>query len=66
MMTVSGEPEPRFSCEAFVVDVSVGDGGPEEIGRRPTGDAFERVSLRRLREDDDIGEDSRNCLDIVQ
>lgn len=66
MMRVSGEPAPRFSWEAFVVAVRVGEGGPEENGRRPTEDAFERVSLRRLREDDDIGENSKDRLGIVQ
>ena len=66
MMRVSGEPAPRFSWEAFVVVVRVGEGGPEEIGRRPTEDAFERVSLRRLREEDDIGGYSKDRLDIVR
>lgn len=65
-MTVSGEPAPKFICEAFVVAVRVGEGGPEENGRRPTEEAFEMVSLRRLREDDDIGGLARKCWDIVQ
>jgi len=59
-MTVSGEPAPRFSCEAFVVAVRVGEGGPEENGRRPTGEAFAALSLRRLRDDDDIGENAKD------
>jgi len=60
-MTVSGEPAPRCICEAFVVAVRVGEGGPEENGRCPTEEAFETVRLRRLREDDDIGGDVRTC-----
>ena len=60
-MTVPGECAPRFICEAFVVAVRVGEGGPEESGRRPAEEAFETVSLRRLREDDDIGGDVRTC-----
>jgi hypothetical protein len=54
-MTVSGKPVPRFSCETFVVAVRVGEGGPGGNGGRPTEEAFERVSVRRLREVDDIG-----------
>ena len=64
-MTVSGEPAPRFSCEALVVAVRVGEGGPDGNGRRPM-EAFETVSLRRLREDEDIRGNVRDCQDIVQ